>query len=112
VQLDGLGLGVVETGGVSSGLDVARALALGATAGGIARRFLKAQVEGGRAGVLAAASDVLEEVRVACLLTGCRTPAALRERPVVLGPELSAWVPSDAPIQSRSAREERWRASR
>jgi isopentenyl-diphosphate delta-isomerase len=112
VQLDGLGLGVVATGGVSSGLDVARALALGATAGGIARRFLKAQVEGGRAGVLASTADVIEELRVACLLTGCRTPAELRDRPVVLGPELSAWVPADAPIRTRSAREETWRASR
>jgi len=109
VQLDGLGLGVIATGGVASGLDVARALALGATAGGIARRFLKAQVEGGRAAALETATDVIEELRVACLLTGCRTPADLRTRPVVLGSELAAWVPADAPIH---AREERWRASR
>jgi isopentenyl-diphosphate delta-isomerase len=109
VQLDGLGLGVIATGGVGSGLDVARAMALGALAGGIARRFLKAQVEGGRGAVREAATDVIEEVRVACLLTGCRTPADLRIRPLVLGPELATWVPIDSPIRTR---EERWRTSR
>ncbi len=109
LQLEGLGLGVIATGGVGSGLDAARALALGAIAAGIARPFLKAQVDGGRAAVLEAATDVIEELRVACLLTGCRTAADLGTRPVVLGPELSAWVAADAPIR---AREERWRASR
>ena len=41
-QLSGLGLGICATGGVSDGLMVAKALALGATCGGIARPFLQA----------------------------------------------------------------------
>jgi isopentenyl-diphosphate Delta-isomerase len=101
-QLDGLGLEVTATGGVRDGVDVARALALGARAAGIARRFLMALNEGGDDGVMAAAAEVLDELRVACLLTGCRTPAALSERPVVIGPALARWVPAESPLRARA----------
>jgi isopentenyl-diphosphate delta-isomerase len=100
-QLDGLGLQIVATGGVRDGVDVARALALGATAGGIARRFLMALNEGGEDGLRAAAAEVIDEIRVACLLTGCRTVADLAARPIVMGPELSQWVPADARLRER-----------
>jgi isopentenyl-diphosphate delta-isomerase len=114
VQLDGLGFGIVATGGVSSGVDLARALALGAKAGGIARRFLQAQVDGGEAAVRATAEAVIDELRVACLLTGCRTPDDLRRRPLVVGPELRAWIPSGASLWDRMVGEEEagWRGSR
>lgn len=92
VQLSGLPLEIVATGGVRDGLDVARALALGATCGGIARRFLVAFNEGGRDAARDAAAEVIDEVRVACLLTGSRSAADLRTKPVVLGAELRAWV--------------------
>lgn len=102
VQLDGLPLEIVATGGVKDGLDVARALALGARAGGIARRFLMAYNDGGRDGARDTAVEVIDELRVALLLTGSRTPAELRTKPVVLGPELRAWLPPDAPIRARA----------
>lgn len=102
-QLDGLGLGIVATGGVRDGLDVARALALGATAGGIARRFLIAFNDGGEEGVSVAAGEIVDEIRVACLLTGSRTPADLGRRELVVGPELLRWIPADAPIRRRFA---------
>jgi isopentenyl-diphosphate delta-isomerase len=100
-QLSGLPLQVVATGGVKDGLDVARALALGAGLGGIARRFLMAYNEGGRDGARDAAREVIDELRVACLLTGSRTPDDLRVRPIVLGPELRRWVPPGSPIAGR-----------
>jgi isopentenyl-diphosphate delta-isomerase len=100
-QLSGLGLEIVATGGVRDGLDVARALALGATAGGIARRFLMAFNEGGRDGARDAAAEVIDEIRVACLLTGCRTPRELAQRPIVVGPELRRWIPSETPLAAR-----------
>jgi isopentenyl-diphosphate delta-isomerase len=100
-QLSGLPLEVVATGGVKDGLDVARALALGANVAGIARRFLMALNEGGRDGARDTASEVIEELRVACLLTGSRTPDDLRRKPLVLGPELMRWVPADAPLLAR-----------
>ncbi len=100
-QLDGLGLGICATGGIGNGLQIARAIALGATCGGIARRFLQAHAAGGRAGVKAAAERVIDEVRIACLLSGARTPEALRTKPLVLGPGLLRWVPRDAPLRAR-----------
>lgn len=100
-QLDGLGFDVVATGGVKHGLDVARAIALGATAGGLARPFLMAWNDGGRDAASAAAAQVIAEVRMACLLTGSRTPAELRQRPIVIGGRLERWVPKDAPLRGR-----------
>ncbi len=99
VQVGGLGLEVVATGGLKNGLDVARAVALGATAGGLARRFLMAFNDGGRQGALRAAEEVVDEVRVAHLLAGASTPDQLRGKPLVIGPELAAWVPEDCPVK-------------
>jgi len=101
VQLGGLGLEVVATGGVSTGLDVARALALGAVAGGIARPFLHAWSRDGRRGADQLAGAVIDEVRAVLLLTGSRTVAELQSRPLVLGPDLAAWLPADSPLRGR-----------
>jgi isopentenyl-diphosphate delta-isomerase len=100
-QLSGLGLGIIATGGVSTGLDIARAIALGATAGGMARPFLQAWADGGRQAVDLLVKQVVEEIRLACLLTGARTPKALQEVDLVLGPSLSRWLPGDSPIRCR-----------
>jgi len=49
-----------------------------------------------RSGGLEAASSFLEQtiegLRVAMVLTGCRTLADLRRQPVVLGPRLERWA--------------------
>ena len=93
LQLQGLGLEIIATGGVRNGLDVARALALGATAGGIARGFLIAWNDGGQKAAHQAAAEVISEIRLACLLTGSRTPQDLAKAPKFLGPELAQWRP-------------------
>lgn len=85
------GLPVIATGGVRSGLDAAKALALGAELVGVARPLLAAARTG------AAALDVwidqfLLELRTALFLTGCATPAQLRERPVVIRGRARAWI--------------------
>jgi isopentenyl-diphosphate delta-isomerase len=72
---------------------IARALALGARAGGIARPFLQAHAQGGIGAARSLATGVIEEIRLACLLTGSRTPAELASSPVVLGPRLQRWAP-------------------
>lgn len=100
-QLADLGLGIVATGGVRHGLDAARALALGATAAGIARPFLTAYVEGGRDGALRAVEGVIDELRVATLLSGCGRPSELTERPLVVGPALRRWIPRGTRLAGR-----------
>ncbi len=103
-QLSGLRLGIVATGGVRHGLDVARAIALGARVGGMARPFLMAWNEAGLDGAMDAGRAVIDEIRLACLLTGSATPSALQDQPLVLGPALERWVPHDSPIRPRTGR--------
>ena len=83
---------IIATGGVMTGLDVARAIALGASAAGIARPMLKALVAGGRAGALAYLDGIVTELRAVMLLTGSNDVAALRKAPRLLGAELRLWL--------------------
>ncbi|MDC0671887.1 type 2 isopentenyl-diphosphate Delta-isomerase [Nannocystis radixulma] len=94
LQVQGLGFrGIVATGGLRTGSDVARAVALGATAGGLAAPVLKAHRAGGYDGVVAFLRRVVLTVRSIMLLTGSRTIADLQRAPRVLGPTLARWIP-------------------
>jgi isopentenyl-diphosphate delta-isomerase len=85
------GLPLIATGGVRSGLDAARAIALGATAVGVARPLLLAALDGYDA-VAAWIEQFVAGLRTALFLTGSRTLADLqRTRPVILG-ETAAWL--------------------
>jgi isopentenyl-diphosphate Delta-isomerase len=83
---------LIATGGIASGLDVARAIALGATAAALARPVLKALTAAGREGALTFLDRVEAELLAAMLLTGSRNLAALRSAPRVLVGELPAWL--------------------
>ncbi len=83
---------IVATGGIGTGLDVARAIALGASAAGIARPVLRALSAGGRQGAMAWLDAVETELRAAMLLTGSRDIAALRRAPRVMVGELGTWL--------------------
>ncbi len=87
-----LGLQIIATGGLRNGQDVAHALALGATAGGLAAPVLRAHRDGGFDGTVAFLEHVIAGVRAAVSLTGCRTPAELRTAPKVIGSTLKAWL--------------------
>lgn len=82
------GLEVIATGGIKSGYDVARALALGAQAGGIARVAYQAYLDGGSEGANALFDGVERELRAVMLLTGSRTVEALARAPRTLTGEL------------------------
>lgn len=83
---------VIATGGIQTGLDVARALALGATACGIARPVLQALEAGGVEGALAHLGRIDADLRATLLLTGSRDLEALRQAPRLLGGTLRAWT--------------------
>ncbi len=85
------GLTVVGTGGVRSGLHAAKALALGATAVGVARPLLVAATEGD-AEACAWIERFARSLRAVLLLTGARDVAALRRRPLVLTGRVRAWL--------------------
>ncbi|MDB5299736.1 MAG: isopentenyl-diphosphate delta-isomerase, type 2, partial [Phycisphaerales bacterium] len=87
-----MGLPIIATGGLRSGTDVARAIALGAIAGGLAAPALKAQREKGYEGALSFLESIVASLKAAVFLCGCKTPSELRNAPRIIGPRLSAWV--------------------
>jgi isopentenyl-diphosphate delta-isomerase len=86
------GLPVVATGGIRSGLDAARAIALGATAVGVARPLLQAVLDGGDDAVTGWIERFGEELRAAMFLTGSGTVAALRRVERVVTGETRRWL--------------------
>lgn len=82
---------LIATGGVRTGLDAAKALALGATLVGVGRPLMRAAAEGyeGAARFLA---GFLAELRTALFLTGAATVAELRHRDVVVTGETGRWL--------------------
>jgi isopentenyl-diphosphate delta-isomerase len=85
---------IFATGGIATGLEVAQAIALGASAAGIARASLKALESGGREGALAFFDRVEAELRMAMLLVGAKNLNELRSAPRLVVGELPAWLGS------------------
>jgi isopentenyl-diphosphate delta-isomerase len=83
---------VIATGGIGTGLQVAKAIALGATAAGIARPVLQALTSGGRGGAERLLDGIEAELRTAMLLAGAGSLAALRRAPRVITGELRSWL--------------------
>lgn len=86
------GFKVIGSGGLRDGLDVARAIALGATLGGMALPWLRAAHEGGYDAALAFGQTTIAALRTACLLTGSANLDALRQAPRIIGPRLERWI--------------------
>jgi isopentenyl-diphosphate delta-isomerase len=86
------GLEVIATGGLRSGHDVARAIALGARAGGLAAPVLRAHRTGGREAVVALLGRVVASVRTVSALCGCEKVAELAKAPRVITGELREWL--------------------
>ncbi len=85
------GLPLIATGGIRSGLDAAKALALGATLVGVARPLLQAALSGDDP-VEAWISQFLRELRTVLFLTGSRDAHELQRRPRVILGDTRAWL--------------------
>ncbi|MGC4092336.1 MAG: alpha-hydroxy-acid oxidizing protein [Polyangiaceae bacterium] len=83
---------VFATGGVRGGLDIAKAVVLGGSAGGIARPLLQALEQGGVEGARGALIQIESEIRTTMLLTGSRSLGELARAPRVLLGELREWL--------------------
>ena len=86
------GLTTIATGGIRSGYDIARAIALGASCAGIARPVYQAFLDGGKQGALAFLDGVEQELKAVMLLSGAGDIEALKSVPRVLTGELRDWV--------------------
>ncbi|MEX2116415.1 MAG: type 2 isopentenyl-diphosphate Delta-isomerase [Bacteroidota bacterium] len=77
-------LTLIASGGVASGLDVAKSIALGADLAGAARPMLKVLEKGGKRSLLRELDMWSMEIRGAMFLTGCRTIEDLKRQQLVL----------------------------
>lgn len=84
-------LTLVASGGVTNPLEAVKALALGADVVGLARPVLQALLNEGEEGAEAFLSALIEGIKRVFMLTGAQNIQSLREKPVVLGPQLEAW---------------------
>src|SRR5438093_675798 len=91
ILLADVGLPLVATGGVRSGLDVAKGIALGATMAGMAKPMLEAARVSADAAVQELRA-VVEELKAAMFLTGSTSIKALQERPVIVSPPTASWL--------------------
>jgi len=86
------GLSTIASGGMRSGVDIARAIALGARAGGMAAPMLRAQRAGGADAVSELIARTCDAIAAVCLLTGCQRVGELATAPKHLGAPLRGWL--------------------
>jgi isopentenyl-diphosphate delta-isomerase len=82
-------LTVIASGGIRTGIDAVKAIALGADAVGVALPLLKPAVEGNLVSVLHA---LLDEMKTAMFLLGVTSIAALKQTPVVITGTTAEWL--------------------
>jgi len=83
---------IIGSGGVRTGLDAAKALALGADLAGLALPVLRGWQAKGIDGARAAVETIGAGLRTAMVLTGSRTLGEISRRPRVLGPTIDRWL--------------------
>jgi isopentenyl-diphosphate delta-isomerase len=82
---------IIATGGICSGLDIARAISLGANAAGLATQFLEPAMCGVDA-VVREIEMLKKELRAAMLLTGSKDLEALGRARYIISGECAHWI--------------------
>ena len=93
------GFDCIASGGIRHALDIAKAVALGARAVGMALPFLQAFATGGEEAVDQLAEELVQGLRAVMLLTGSQSLADLRTAPRVFGPNLKNWLDQTANLK-------------
>lgn len=91
-ELRGLDLSLIASGGIRTGLQAAKSLALGAKLAGVALPVLRAYSSGGIEGVESFFRSFFDELRVATMLAGCAKVSELKPDRAVIGGKLLDWV--------------------
>jgi isopentenyl-diphosphate delta-isomerase len=83
---------IIASGGIRNGLDVAKSLVLGADLAGFAIPALQAQNAGGSDAVKKRLETVVQEIRIACYLLGCKNLKGLKKQKPILTGKTRDWV--------------------
>jgi len=84
-------LPVMATGGLRTGLDLARAIVIGADAGGMAVSLLEPAMKGEEQ-LRTAVKTVIEELKAVMLLTGSADVRELKEKEAIVHGRLKDWI--------------------
>jgi len=83
---------IIASGGIRSGIDAAKAIALGADCVGIALPILKIVIESGFEGVYKYIQYLINELKVSMFLVGAKTIEELKTVPLVIMGDLREWL--------------------
>ena len=83
---------LIASGGIRTGLDAVKVLALGANLVGMALPIFRALQDGGREGADRAIAVILTGLKQGLLLTGSRDVDQLRAQPRVISGKLKDWL--------------------
>lgn len=83
---------ILASGGLRNGMDLAKSLALGAYAGGMALPFIRAALETRADGVCLEIENIQKVLQSVMFLTGSRTIEELRQAPLIKSPEFQNYV--------------------
>lgn len=85
---------ILGSGGLRSGMDLAKSIALGAQAGGMALPFIQAAIDGGKDEAVVLGRTIEKVLKSTMLLTGSRTIEDLQQQPLVRSLEFEHFVKS------------------
>lgn len=91
VVVANVGLPVIATGGLRSGLDVARAIAIGGSCGGMAGRLLPAALEGRKA-LERELATIVHELKAAMFLVGAKDIEELKAAKAIVTGRSKEWL--------------------
>ena len=84
-------LSIISTGGIRNGLEVAKALSIGAATCGIAQPLLAGAMKG-KSEVLLILNKIIDELKTAMFLTGASTIEELRKKDLVITGMTKDWL--------------------
>jgi isopentenyl-diphosphate delta-isomerase len=87
-----IGFEVIASGGIYSGLDMARALTLGAKLCAVARPVAKAWYQNGVKGVKSELEKMIEGLKYTMICVGISTPSEFENIPRVMGSKLQKYI--------------------
>jgi isopentenyl-diphosphate delta-isomerase len=82
---------VISSGGIRTGVEIAKSIALGAHAGGVAKPFLEKAVQG-RDALAEHVDNIIREIKVAMFLVGARNVDELQRVPVLIMGKTAEWL--------------------